>query len=244
MLTPRLFCPDPLEARAECVLAGPAAHHAVRVLRLREGDALALFDGGGGEYPATIVAIARDRVEVALAPRLALERESRLPLTLVQALQAADKMDHTVQKAVELGVGRIVPVESRRSVVRLDGVRAAKRVEHWRQIVVAACEQCGRNRLPSVEAIESLPRYLARPAGAVTRLFLSPLAECRLADLPPPVAVELLVGPEGGLAPDEAQAAEAVGYRPVRLGPRILRTETAGMAALAAIHARWGDFNE
>jgi 16S rRNA (uracil1498-N3)-methyltransferase len=242
MNSPRFFCPEPIAAASCIALGKAAAHHVLRVLRLRPGEPLTLFDGRGGEYPGVIAAIDRDRVSVDVGAHSPVERESPLRLTLVQALQAGEKMDFTIQKAVELGVSRIVPVESRRGVVRLDAARATKRVEHWRGVVVAACEQCGRNRLPEVAPVETLERWLARPPAAGRRLFLSPAAELSLGALPPVDAVELLVGPEGGLAPEEVIAAQSAGYVPVRLGPRVLRTETAALAALAALHARWGDF--
>jgi 16S rRNA (uracil1498-N3)-methyltransferase len=157
-------------------------------------------------------------------------------------------MDLTIQKAVELGVSRIVPVASKRSVVRLDGERAQRRLEHWRGVVAAACEQCGRNRLPQVAALAGLDRWLDLPANAgALRLMLAPGAARTLNDLAPPLAggeVELLIGAEGGLAPEEVALAAAAGYLGVRLGPRVLRTETAGLAALAAIQCLWGDFGK
>lgn len=248
MNLPRFYCPEPLPAGEQIAFDLPEgpARHAARVLRLRPGDGLVLFDGHGGQVTAAIASVVKDRVAVELGPRQPVERESRLSLTLVQALQGADKMDFTVQKAVELGVSRIVPVSSRRSVVRLDGDRALKRVEHWRGVAVAACEQCGRNRLPEVAPLASLESFLAQPAAPDTlRLMLAPEAPQALASLAPPTGeVQLLIGAEGGLAPEEMAAAHQAGFTPVRLGPRVLRTETAGLAALAAIHALWGDFRE
>ena len=250
MSAPRFFCSLPLAAGTRLALPEAAARHAVRALRLGVGDALTLFDGGGGEYPARIAGVAREAVEVELAAHVARECESPLDLTLLQALQAGDKMDLTIQKAVELGVARVVPLLSRRSVVRLEGERALRRVEHWRGIAVSACEQCGRNRVPAVEPIERFERWLApatqvAPAG-VRRLLLDPLGGRTLASLPPPAAgerIELLIGAEGGLAPEEVEAAQRAGFVGIRLGPRVLRTETAGLAALAALQCLWGDFN-
>lgn len=244
---PRFYCPEPLAGHlAGSLLALPeaVARHAVKVLRLREGESIVLFDGLGGEYPAQLAEVGRHEASVVLGAWRDVEREAPLPLTLIQAVQAAEKMDLTLQKAVELGVSAFVPAESRRSVVRLSGERAARRLEHWRGVAVAACEQCGRNRLPEVAAIGSVTQALAslpERAGALKLMFL-PEATQTLADLPPPSAVSLLVGAEGGLDPLEEQAALAAGFVPVRLGPRVLRTETAGLAALAAIHALWGDF--
>jgi len=222
------------------------ARHAARVLRLRVGDDLTLFNGSGGEYACRIARIEPKRVAVDVLEWQPIEREAALSMTLVQALQAGEKMDMTVQKAVELGVARIVPVASRRSVVRLDGERAERRLAHWRGVVASACEQCGRNRLPEVSALENLDTWLAKPASAgVVRLMLAPDAGRTLAGCAAPApgaALELLIGAEGGLSPDEAERAAAAGFVPVRLGPRVLRTETAGLAALAAIQCLWGDF--
>jgi len=207
-----------------------------------------LFTGEGGEYSARIVAVERSQVSAEVLQWLPTERESSLAITLVQALPAGEKMDLAVQKAVELGVARIVPVLSRRSVVRLSDERAARRVEHWRGIVAASCEQCGRNRLPVVDAPQGLENWLRRaPRANVLRLLLAPTAGESLAKLPQPDAVagvELLVGAEGGLAPEEERLAAAAGFVSLRLGPRILRTETAGVAALAAIQLLWGDLKE
>jgi 16S rRNA (uracil1498-N3)-methyltransferase len=206
---------------------------------------MVLFDGRGGEYTAHIQRIDRDRVLAELGPWRDVERESPLEITLVQALQAGDKMDFTIQKAVELGIRDIVPVESRRSVMRLAGERAGKRVAHWQGVSAAACEQCGRNQVPLVAPLEKLENWLARPAHGALRLMLAPDAEQTLVELAPPAgAVQLLIGAEGGLDPQEVIAARQAGFQAVRMGPRILRTETAGLAALAAMQALWGDFRE
>ena len=203
---------------------------------------MVLFDGRGGEYLAHIQRIERERVVAELASWQEVERESPLAVTLVQALQAGEKMDFTIQKAVELGVRDIVPVESRRSVLRLSGERAAKRVAHLQGVAASACEQCGRNQVPLVAPLERLDQWLARPANGALRLMLAPDADQALADLPPASAVQLLIGAEGGLDPQEVLAARQAGFRPVRMGPRVLRTETAGLAALAILQALWGDF--
>ena len=248
MTAPRFYCPVPLAAGSTIDLPENAARHAGRVLRLRAGDDLVLFDGAGGEYAARIAEVARERVSVDVLQWRDVECEAPIRLTLVQALQAGEKMDMTMQKAVELGVSRIVPVASKRSVVRLDGERALRRLEHWRGVVASACEQCGRNRVPEVAPLAGLDRWLGLPAGTgVMRLMLAPGAAQTLNDLAPPLPggdVELLIGAEGGLAPQEVELAAAAGYLSIRLGPRILRTETAGLAALAAIQCLWGDFRE
>jgi 16S rRNA (uracil1498-N3)-methyltransferase len=242
MNLPRFYCREALSPGAHIDLPEPVARHAVRVLRLPPGAAIVLFDGRGGEYEARLERIERERVVVALGAWRDVERESPLAVTLIQAVQAGEKMDFTVQKAVELGVAQIVPVDSRRSVTRLAGERAARRVAHWQGVAAAACEQCGRNQVPLVASLEKLENWLARPAPGGLRLILAPDAPQALVDLPPARAVQLLIGAEGGLDPQEIIAAQQAGFTAVRLGPRVLRTETAGLAALAALQALWGDF--
>ena len=242
MNQPRFYCREALSPGAHVDLPEPVARHAVRVLRLPPGAAVVLFDGRGGEYDARIERIERGRVVAALGAWRDVERESGLAVTLIQAVQAGEKMDYTVQKAVELGVSHIVPVDSRRSVTRLSGERAARRVAHWQGVAAAACEQCGRNQVPQLAPLEKLENWLARPANGTLRLILAPDAEQALVDLPPVNNVQMLIGAEGGLDPQEIVAAQQVGFRAVRMGPRILRTETAGLAALAAMQALWGDF--
>jgi 16S rRNA (uracil1498-N3)-methyltransferase len=242
MNQPRFYCREALSPGAHVDLPEPVARHAVRVLRLPPGAAVVLFDGRGGEYDARIERIERGRVVAALGAWRDVERESGLAVTLIQAVQAGEKMDYTVQKAVELGVSHIVPVDSRRSVTRLSGERAARRVAHWQGVAAAACEQCGRNQVPQLAPLEKLENWLARPANGTLRLILAPDAEQALVDLPPMNNVQMLIGAEGGLDPQEIVAAQQVGFTAVRMGPRILRTETAGLAALAAMQALWGDF--
>ncbi len=242
MNLPRFYCREALSPGAHVELPEPVARHAVRVLRLPPGAPMILFDGRGGQYPARIERIERDRVYAELSAWEDAECESPLAITLVQALQAGDKMDFTIQKAVELGVRDIVPVESRRSVLRLAGERAAKRVAHWQGVVASACEQCGRNQVPLVAPVEKLESWLSRPANGALRLMLDPEAETSFASIRPEGAVQLLIGSEGGLDPQEMIAARQAGFRGVRLGPRVLRTETAGLAALAVMQAMWGDF--
>jgi 16S rRNA (uracil1498-N3)-methyltransferase len=248
MISPRFFCAAPLAPGMRRELPETVARHAVRVLRLMPGAALTLFDGEGGEYAATIAGIVRERVTVDIGAWRAVEREAPLSITLAQALQAADKMDFTLQKAVELGVTVFQPLASRRSVVRLSGDREEKRLAHWRGVALAAAEQCGRNRLTTVAPLLPLERWLAdvgRPADGLKLMFLPDAEQALAAAWPagaPPLAVQVLIGAEGGLDPGEIAAARAAGFLAVRLGPRILRTETAGLAALAAIQTLWGDF--
>lgn len=246
MSTPRFYCPPDLITLAPGArfnLPEAVARHAVRVLRLPPGATLVLFDGTGGEYPATIAHIDRERVSVSLGQLDERDCESPLQITLVQALQAADKMDYTLQKAVELGVTTIQPVISRRSVVKLEGSRADKRIAHWQGVVTSACEQSGRNRVPAVAPIQPLLNWLGQPAPATTlRLMLAPGATQTLRDIEVNQHIELLIGAEGGLDPVEIEGACQAGFIPVSLGPRVLRTETAGLAALAALQVLYGDF--
>lgn len=243
MTIPRFYHPA-LPPHAKLVELPPeAAHHAAKVLRLHDGDQLVVFDGRGGEHPATISRITKQGTMVEIAPWQERECESSLNVTLAQAISSGDKMDFTLQKAVELGITSIQPIASARSVVKLSGERAEKRMRHWQQVVISACEQCGRNRVPEVGPILSLSDWLGSPLPEGLRLTLAPDAPAALKDLPPPTTpVILLIGPEGGLAPDEIKAAANRNFTPVRLGPRVLRTETAALAALATMQALWGDF--
>jgi 16S rRNA (uracil1498-N3)-methyltransferase len=231
---------------SEVRLHADAAHHAVRVLRLAMGEPVVLFDGLGGEFEARITRIEGGDVSVKTGAHLDVERESPLHIRLVQGLSSGDRMDITLQKAVELGVAAIQPVATERSIVKLTDERAQRRVEHWQNLVISACEQCGRNRVPEVSPLMSLPDWLAQldmpaPDGEA-RLLLSPAANAPLKALSPAPRMTLLIGPEGGLSPGETQLAQSRGFKPVRLGPRILRTETAALATLSAIQALWGDF--
>ena len=200
-----------------------------------------MFDGEGAEYRATLIEMEGD-AGVQIHERLDRVTESPLPVTLVQGLAVADKMDWIVQKAVEMGVVAVQPVEAERSVLKLSGDRAIKRMEHWRQVAASATEQCGRSRVCQVQDVAPLARWLSKPFDG-ERWILAPGEGESLTTLAPPEApVALLVGPEGGWSPAELAAAKAAGCKPVRLGPRVLRTETAGVAAMAAMMALWGDF--
>jgi len=245
MLT-RIFLSGELRPRSECRLPPAQAHHVVRVLRLAQGDAVTLFNGDGAEYDAMVASVTRDAVTVKIGDARSGAREPALEIVLGQALSSGERMDYTVQKAVELGVAAIHPLAAARSVVRLTGERAEKRVAHWQAVVVSACEQSGRNRVPPVAPVAELAAWLARPAAGgagALRLLLSPTGATRLRDLPRPAAsIVLLAGPEGGFTPEEEAAARHCSFTPVRLGPRVLRTETAAVAALAALQALWGDF--
>jgi len=243
MTTPRFYCPEISAQSGTAELPEQAAHHAARVLRLQAGDQVGVFNGRGGEGEARITDIGKRHVTLEIVAWHGVERESPLQVQLAQAISAGEKMDFTLQKAVELGIGHIQPLASERSVVRLSGERAEKRVAHWQGVVVSACEQSGRNQVPEVATIRPLLDWLGQHDQAGLRLMLSPTAEIGLRDLPQPSGnVTLLVGPEGGLSPAEAEAAQRYGFTPVRLGARVLRTETAALAALAAMQTLWGDF--
>ena len=250
-MPPRFYCPTPLSPGATVELPDTAAHHALRVLRVGAGDTAILFDGRGGQWRAELHPAGK-RVTAHLIAYSDGVAEPPLDVTLVQCLPAADKMDLVVQKAVELGAIAIRPVAARRSVVKLAGDRAERRVEHWRAIAVAACEQSGRNRVPDVPLILDLPQYLAlavqeneqRNPQDRGRLFIcAPGAAQSLNTMTRPTGpVTILVGPEGGFEDNELAAARVAGFQPIGLGPRVLRTETAGLAALAAIMTLWGDW--
>ncbi len=241
---PRFYCPGDLSQGATRDLPETAAHHAGRVLRLSVGDAATVFNGEGGECAAQVQAITKQRVTLRIGAWQPREVESPVAVTLLQGLSARERMDFTIQKSVELGVVEIYPIETRRSVMRLAQERAERRVEHWQNLAISACEQCGRNRVPLIHPVMSLADWLGmhEPIQSNLRLILAARAPSRLRELSAGSAVALLAGPEGGFAPEELEMTTASGFTAVRLGPRILRTETAAIAALAAIHTLWGDF--
>lgn len=238
----RVYLDAPLAPGARVALGGAAAAHVRKVLRLEVGDDVTLFNGDGSDYPAKVAAFGRGIVEAAVAGRAAARGESPLSVTLVQGIARAERMDFVVQKATELGVAAVVPVATARSVVRLDaGARERKR-EHWQGIAVAACEQCGRARLPAIAGPRPLADALAAKPASGARLLLAPDAQVSLAAAARGEnAVEILVGPEGGLDEAERRAALDAGFRACRLGPRVLRSETAAIAALAVLQSVAGD---
>ena len=239
---PRIHCEQRLGPGAQFALAPEAAQHVGRALRLKAGDSIVVFDGRGGEYEAAIQRIDKDRVDVKVGAWRDVDPEPALRVGLVQGLPEADKMDWIIQKSVELGVSWIQPIVCDRSVVRLSGERAARREAHWKRVAVAACEQSGRNRIPEVRPTLTFQNWIAVPA-AVPRWVLTPGAEPLAGRPEPREALEIVVGPEGGLSEREHELALSHGgAEPVALGPRTLRTETAPLAALAAINALWGDF--
>jgi 16S rRNA (uracil1498-N3)-methyltransferase len=250
MRVTRCFVAAPLRAGELRLLPPPVARHVARVLRARVGDELTVFDGGGGEYPARIAELGARAVRVRVEEQRALERESPVGVTLLQGLARTERMDLIVQKATELGVAAILVWPAERSVARLDAAARAKRCDHWRAIAIAACEQCGRNRIPTVAVAAGLSAVCAAAADPVGgKLLLDPEASESLAtalqsalSANRPERLQLLIGPEGGISPAEQAQALVAGFRSCRLGPRVLRAETAPLAALAAIQALAGDF--
>lgn len=237
---PRFFVDSPLAVGDSVRLPADAAHHALRVLRLRSGAPVVLFSGRGGEYRA-LLHVDASHASAQVESFDPVERESPLALTLIQALVATEKLDWIIEKAVELGAARIVVAPMQRSVVRLDAARCQRRLQHWRAVVRAACGQCGRNRLPPVDFCANFDEAIACAAANDPRFVLVPSAGRGL-----PLSISageatLLVGPEGGLSDSELRDAERAGFIAAQLGPRILRTETAGLAALAALQATCGD---
>jgi 16S rRNA (uracil1498-N3)-methyltransferase len=238
----RVYVDAALSPGTSVRLETAAATHVTRVLRLGVADAVTLFNGDGADYPARISAVGRGTLEAAVTGRIAARAESPLAVTLVQGIARTERMDLVLQKATELGVTAILPVVTARSVVRLDAAGGARKLGHWRGIAIAACEQCGRARLPEIAEPRTYESWIGEPSRASARLLLSPDAEVPLSAVARgATALELLVGPEGGLDDGERAAALAAGYRACRLGPRILRSETAAIAALAVLQAVAGD---
>lgn len=237
---PRLFVPLDLFIGTEIRLSDRVARH-LAVLRLVSGNAITLFNGQGGEFAAELTRVSSKDARARVLSKRILERESPLSISLAQCISSGDRMDVTLQKSTELGVSRIVPIASERSVVRLSSGRAEKRLSHWRNVVIAACEQSGRNRVPEVAAVTDISDFIAGTGGAALRLLLVPDAEATLRQMKPPAEVVLLVGPEGGLTERERDEAGRAGFAQARFGPRVLRTETAPLAAIAAMQTLWGD---
>ncbi len=234
-MTPRVYLDAAFSLDQEVLLDDAPAHHLARVLRLREGNTLTLFNGQGGEWQAEFLGKRRVR----LRSFSDVERESPLRVALVQGVSSGERMDYTIQKAVELGVAAIQPLMTKRGVVRLEGERAAARERHWRKVAIAACEQCGRNRLPEMRSLMSFHEYRAPAAAA--KLLLSAQGRS-IRDFDVSGEAVIAAGPEAGFAEEERAALERAGFAKASLGPRILRTETAALAALAALSALRGDF--
>jgi 16S rRNA (uracil1498-N3)-methyltransferase len=251
---PRIYQPIPLSPGQIIELDAQATVHLTKVLRLRVGDALVVFNGEergegscgesgeAGEYTARVSEVGRRAANIEIGEFVARSVESPLELVLLQGISRGERMDYTVQKAVELGVSRIVPVTAERTVVNLKGERQARRCDHWQSVVNSACEQSGRNRVPMVAEVTPFSTAIKEASGL--KLVLHHRAETDLSSLPVPQGpVSLLIGPEGGLSAQEIAAAEAAGFVPLRLGPRVLRTETAALAAMSVLQWQWGDFS-
>jgi len=244
MRVTRVHVDAALSAGATIALPESAATHLVRVLRLPPGSACVLFNGDGNDYDARISSVGKRSVVAEVVGARAVDNESPLRITLVQGIARGEKMDWILQKATELGIHAIVPVGSERSEVKLDPERAGKRLAHWRSVVISACEQCGRARVPEIAAAQSLQAALS-DLPAVPRFLLDPEAMQSIAGIPQPLAsgCVLAVGPEGGWSPRDREVLQQAGFSGLRLGPRILRTETAGIAAIAALQAHFGDLS-
>ena len=241
MRTPRIFVDRPLSPDTHLILDRGAARHVNQVLRLRRGESVTLFNGQGGEFSASLLEVSRRMVQASVEKHVEIERESPLSIHLGQSLAKGERMDIVIQKAVELGVSTITPLNTERSVVKLSSERLERRVSHWRSIAIHACQQCGRNRVPSIGAAKDLLSWMQTDESDV-RLLLSPNGKQSLNTLEVDgSSLSLLVGPEGGLTEREEQAAEETGFVSVRFGTRVLRTETASVAGLAAIQLKWGD---
>jgi len=238
----RIHLEGPLAEGSLVELPEAQFRHLVQVLRMQAGELLTVFDGRGGEYAAVLEAVAKRGASLRIGVFHDVDRESPLNLVLVQGISKGERMDWTVQKAVELGVGAIVPVITERCNVHLDREREAKRLDHWRAVMISACEQSGRTRVPELHPVMKLSAWLGQPVDG-TRLILDPVATRGLSDVPTATSgpLSLVVGPEGGLSADEIRAAQNAGCIGVQLGPRVLRTETAGVAALAILQAIAGD---
>ena len=226
---------------ATLTLGEAVYHHLVVVLRRIRGDAIVLFNGRGGEYPATIEKVGKRELQARIGPFRDVNRESPLPITLVQAVSKGERMDYTIQKAVELGVTAIQPVLTDHVVVRLDAERWARKQEHWQGIAIAAAEQCGRTRIPRVAPVMDLNDWMPKAPPDAFRLILSLTVTPTAVHRAPGQPIVLLVGPEGGWSEIERKLADLAGFAGLALGPRVLRTETAGIVALSVLQSQWGD---
>lgn len=238
----RCHVDTPLSVGTSLALPETAANHLARVLRLREGDGCVLFNGDGHDYDARLTAISKRGVVADIVGARAIDNESPLRVILLQGIARGEKMDLILQKATELGVAAIVPVMAERTEVKLDAERTEKRVAHWRSVIASACEQSGRARLPSLSAPASLADAARDVGTGATKLTLDPTGDVALATVEiASGAVVVAIGPEGGWSPRDRDTLSAAGFTGLRLGPRILRTETAGLAAIAALQSRFGD---
>lgn len=239
---PRFYCSQPLAIGSQLLLPDNVAHH-IQVLRLAPGSAITLFNGDGGEYTATLSAVEKKRVSAEVKAYTAHDVELAYAITLAQALPESSKMDWIIEKAVELGAAAIQPLSAQRCVTRLSGERAEKKLAHWQGIIVAACEQSGRNRLAQLAELSDFKSWISQQ-DLHRRVLLTPRATQSLSDWArhhPPQALALMIGPEGGFTEVEENLALAQGALSLSMGPRVLRTETAGLAALATLNAIWSE---
>ena len=244
MHIPRLYTPQMITRGAELAISGQTAHHVVHVLRIHSGAAVQVFNGGGSEYRAVVKTIKRSEIILEIAEAIAVRPESSLDITLLQGITRNDRMDLILQKAVELGVSTIQPLWTQRSQTHLKGSRLEKRFNHWQGIVISACEQCGRATIPQLATAMNYSDWMNKQKPGGLSLLLQPNSKTGLGTLKrPDEEIQVLIGPEGGLNPDEEALAKAAGFTGVSLGQRILRTETATLATLAGIQTLWGDFN-
>ncbi|MFA6903261.1 MAG: 16S rRNA (uracil(1498)-N(3))-methyltransferase [Gallionellaceae bacterium] len=244
MSAPRFYCPVTLPTSGLFELPPDAAHHALRVLRLRVNDPVQIFDGAGHACDATIDNISGKRVDLKIIGACPAQHAAALRIVLAQAMTSSEKMDWVIQKATELGAAEVQPVQTQRSIARLSQERAEKRTEHWRGVVIAACEQSGRNELMQVHAPLELGHWLAniKTVDGSKFILLPDGATTLHAQPKPQKQVTLLIGPEGGFNREEALMAKQAGFIPVLLGPRVLRTETAALAGITALQTLWGEF--
>lgn len=240
MRVPRVYVATPLPAEGEISLPPETAHYLGTVLRMTPGRELRLFDGSGAEFAAELSAVGKKSASAHIQARHPCATESPLHTHLILGISRGERMEYALQKAVELGVSRISPVTTERGEVRLSGERGDKKLNHWQAILISAAEQSGRARLPQLDPLQALPACLDQPWPGL-RLVLAPGGSTRLSQLPAPAAVSLVIGPEGGLSEAELSLCEAAGCTRIGLGPRILRTETAPLAALTAVQLLWGD---
>jgi len=241
MRIPRIYTDSQLTVGNACELDEKAAQHVGRVLRMQPGQQLSLFNGDGQDYDATIQESGKKHVRVDITGATPNTTESPLDIVLGQTLSKGDRMDYAVQKAVEMGATRIVPLTTERCDVKLKGDREDKRLRHWQQVAISAAEQCGRARVPDILPVMNLSQWLEHSQTCDLRLVLHHRTEQSLDSLTKPASVALMIGPEGGLSLEEIESAEQSGFLPVALGPRVLRTETAPVAAIALCQWLWGD---
>lgn len=239
---PRFYLADGLQPGQNISLPENVIRH-LHVLRVREGEEITLFNGNGHSYPTRLLSLAKRQAVAEVLSEQAADNESPLAISLIQAVSSGERMDFTLQKSVEMGVTEIFPVTSARSIVKLSGERAEKRQERWQEIVIAACEQCGRNRIPTVHPLLPLPQRLQQLPQSDVHLLMGLHHPTSLKAIQPaPQRITLMIGPEGGWSPEEEAAAFQTGFQSILLGKRVLRTETAALAAIAAMQTLWGDF--